>query len=305
MTGWLRRGAAAASLAGERGELWPPATLASLVYLGWPLLLVVLAPPNGNDLEYFGVSLVTSGTYPANVIALCVAAVSGFVLLLLAAAAAEIALVGMLTRRTVESASRTALSGVAILLLATVPVMVALIALVLDIVAVAPGVYISPDIQTPILLRLAEAVLPYLVGVAVAILIGQVLGGMALRLAISNGGRDAGPAIRKSLRRLGRRPWGPFGVALVGWLKDLLLAGGSYLLLRAVWAPVSDRLTAGPLARPETLLLLVGFVGIWLVLLVVSGALHAFVSAWWFMELSPEAEPTAAPSWQAGRPDPM
>jgi len=166
VTAWLRRGAAAASLAGERGDLWPPATLASLVYLGWLPLLAVVAPPNGNDLEYFGVSLITSGAYPWNVVALCVAAVAGFVLLLLAAAVAEIALAGLLRRRPTRAASRTALSGLAVLLLATLPVIVAAAALVSGIVAVAPGVYISPDVQTPVLLRLAGALLPHLAGVA-------------------------------------------------------------------------------------------------------------------------------------------
>lgn len=304
MIGWLRRGAAAASLASERGELWPPGMLASLVFLGWPLLLLIVAPPNGNDLEYFGVSLITSSSYPANVIALCVAAVSGVLLLVVGSAAAEIALNGLLTRRSPRAASRSVPSVTAILLLASLPVIVASAALVMAIVAVAPGVYLSPDVDTPILIRLAGAVLPYLAGVAVAVLIGQVFGGIALRLAIAEGGQDTAPAIRGGLRRLVHAPWGVAGVAVVGWAKDLLLAGGSYLLLHALWGPVSDRLTAGPLARPETLLLLVGFVGIWLVLLMVGGALHAFVSAWWFAELSPASEPIAA-SWPAGQPDPM
>jgi len=305
VTAWLRRGAAAASLAGERGDLWPPATLASLVYLGWLPLLAVVAPPNGNDLEYFGVSLITSGAYPWNVVALCVAAVAGFVLLLLAAAVAELALAGLLRRRPTRAASRTALSGLAVLLLATLPVIVAAAALVSGIVAVAPGVYISPDVQTPVLLRLAGALLPHLAGVALAILAGQVFGGLALRLAIHDAGHDTAGAIRLALRRIARDPWGPFGVALVGWLKDLVLLAGSYAALRALWAPVADRMSGGPLTRPETLLLLVGFVGIWLGILALGGALHAWISAWWHAELSPAGTPAVAAPLPTTQPDPM
>jgi hypothetical protein len=305
VTGWLRRGAAAASLAGERGDLWQPAMLASFVYGGWLPLLLVIAPPDGNDLEYFGVSLITSGVYPLNVVALSFAAVAACILLLLLAVVAETALDGLLRRRPIRNASRMAWSGLAILLLATLPVVVAGAGLVMAIVAAAPGVYISPDVETPVLARLAGAVLPYLVAVALAVLIGQSFGGLALRLAAAEDGRDTMGAIRAAARRLLRRPFGPVGVALVGWVKDLLLAAASYLLLRSLWSAVGDRLSAGPPLRPETLLLLVGFVGIWLAVLIVGGALHAFVSAWWLAELSSLPQGAGTASLPARQRDPV
>lgn len=305
MTGWLRRGAAAASLASERGDLWPPAMLASFVYVGWLPLLLVVAPPSGSDLEYFGVSLITSGAYPANVIALSTAAVAGFVLLVILAAFSEVALIGLIRRSPVGEASRSAVSGAAVMLVALVPVIIACALLVMAIIAAAPGVYVSPDVATPVLLRLAAAVLPYLIGVALAILIGQVFGGLALRAAIASNGEATLGAIRSAFGRLARAPLGPIGVAVVGWLKDLLLLAGSYALLGAVWGPVDDRLGGGPLARPETIPLLVGFVAIWLGLLMVGGALHAFVSAWWLAELSPDRAPLADEQSPAGQPDPM
>ncbi len=279
--------------------------LASLVYVGWLPLLLVVAPPDGNDLEYFGISLITSGFYPLNVVALSVAAVAGFILLALLAAVAETALVGLLRGRPVAGASRMAWSGLAILLVATLPVLVAGTALVMAIVSVAPGVYISPDVETPVLLRLAWTVLPHLVAVGAAILVGQSFGGVALRVAALGSGRDTTGAIRAGFRRLVRDPFGPLGVALVGWVKDLLLVVGGYLLLSGPWSAVGDRLSGGPPLRPEALLLLVGFVGIWLAVLIVGGALHAFVSAWWLAELPSLPRSAGTEAAPANQQDPV
>jgi hypothetical protein len=138
VTAWLRRGAVAATLAGERGDLWPAGALAWLVYAGWLPLLLVVAPPSGSGLEHLGVSLVTSGAYPANVIALAATMVAGFCLLLLLAAGCEIALAGVIRRSAPRTPAAVALGGLAIFLLAAAPVIVAGAALVLAIVAVAP-----------------------------------------------------------------------------------------------------------------------------------------------------------------------
>ncbi|HSM38532.1 MAG TPA: hypothetical protein VK838_04300 [Candidatus Limnocylindrales bacterium] len=287
MTGWLRRGAAAASLAGNRGDLWPPGTLAWLVYLGWLPILLVVAPPSGDDLEYIGVSLITSGSYPANVIALSVAAVAGFLLLCLLAAVGETALFAALRRAPGLATSQTGLSALAVVLLATVPVLIALAALVSGIIAAAPAAFTSPDVDTPVLLRLATALTPYLVGLLIALLVGQLFGGLALRVAIREAGRGTADAIRQALRRIVRDPWGPLGVTVVALVKDLLLFAASYGLLRVLWTPIQAGLGAGPLASPTTLLLLVGLVVTWLALLLIGGALHVAISAWWLAELSP------------------
>lgn len=305
MNGWLRRGAAAASLAGDRGDLWPPAMLASFVYIGWLPLLLVVAPPNGSDLEYLGVSLITSSAYPANVVALAAVGVTGFMLLVFVAALAEVALTGLLWRTPVAAPSRTAVSGAVLMLMAMLPVFAALALLVLAIVAAAPGVYVSPDVSTPVLLRLAQAVLPYIVGLAIAILVGQVFGGLALRAGIDRGDGATSGAIRITLRRLARDPWRPLGISTIGWAKDLLLFACSYAILHIVWGPVHDRLSGGLLARPETIPLLVGFVAIWFGLLMVGGASHAFISAWWLAELSPMRGPSVNEVRPPGQTDPI
>ena len=57
-------------------------------------------------------------------------------------------------------------------------------------------------------------------------------------------------------------------------------------LLRVLWAPIGTAIADGRLLSPAALLLLLGFVTIWLALLLVAGALHVAVSAWWAMELA-------------------
>ena len=51
-----------------------------------------------------------------------------------------------------------------------------------------------------------------------------------------------------------------------------------------LWIPIGSALDGGRLATPGTLLLLLGFVAIWLGLLLVAGAVHVAVSAWWAIE---------------------
>ena len=69
-----------------------------------------------------------------------------------------------------------------------------------------------------------------------------------------------------------------------------------YLLLRILWSPVSLQLGEGQLGGPQTLLLLVGFVAIWLCLLVGIGALHVWASAWWTLALEPELPERTEPA---------
>lgn len=290
MRAWLRRGVAAASLAGDRSDLWPAGTLASLAYLGWLPLLLVVAPFDASDIQDLGVSLYTSGSYPANVIALAVAAVSGFLLLGLLAAAAETALTQAMALPAEERRTfgQRALEALPLILLATVPAMIAGAAVASGLAAHAAAEFTSPDIDRPVLLRLALAVLPQVGALLVALLIGQAVGGTAVHLALRPGAAGVRAALRDASRRLARNPWGPLGVAAVGWLKDLAYLLVSYALLRVLWAPIGAELGPGMMATPETLLLLVGFVAVWLTVLLAGGALHVAISAWWVLEVASE-----------------
>jgi hypothetical protein len=287
---WLQRLAEAAQLAGDRSDLWPAGALAWLAYLGWVPLVVIVAEPDPNDLAFVGVSLYTSSAYPFNVVALAAAAVGTFCLLCGVAAAAQVAL---LRSAGGDEATSAAPFGLAVLtaftitLASTLPAVVATAGLLLGVVAVAPDVFQSPDLGTPVLLRLAAPLLPFLVALALAVLVGQAFGGIAIQRAHAMPAESAGATIAASARTLLRRPWSGLGVAGFGIVVDAAVLLFTLALLRVLWAPIATALRDGQLLSPVTLLLLLGFVAIWLALLLVAGALRVVVSAWSAMELAP------------------
>ena len=288
MRAWLRRGAAAAHLAGDRSDLWPAGSLAWLAYLGWLPLLLVLAEPDPNDLAFLGVSIYTSSVYPLNVAGLAVAAVAVFLLLCVVAAAAEVAL---LRNAAVDEADRTPfgralMTAFTVILVSTLPAVMAAAIVLLGVIAVAPTEFQSPNIGTPVLLRLAGPLLPYLVLMALALLAGQAFGGLAIRYTQAAPERPVIAALASAAGSLRRRPLTGLGVAGSGMLLDALNLVFTFALLRVLWAPIASALADGRLATPSTLLLLLGFIAIWLALLLVAGAVHVAVSAWWAMELA-------------------
>ena len=285
MPGWLRRALYAAQLAADRADLWPAGALAWLAFLGWAPFLLVVARPNPDDLAFIGVSIYTSGAFPLNLIGLAVLAVALFALLCLLSATAQVALLrsAAATDPARPPFARAILTGFTIVLLATLPVMAALIALLAGVASVAPDAFQSPDVSTPILVRLAAPLVPLLAVFVVALIAGQAFGGTALRVAHESSGERLSSVLGRTFRAL-RRPWRVAGVVLGGLLLDLLLLVVTTALLSVLWMPIADALQAGRLAAPETLLLLLGFVAIWLGLLLVAGAVQVAVSAWWAIE---------------------
>jgi hypothetical protein len=283
VTAWLRRGAAAAAIASERSELWPAGALAWFAYAGWLPLVLAVAPPQVGDVADLAVSLYSSGSYPANVLALAVAAVGGFLLLALLAVVGEAAVTRAL--RPPRSATPEAvLAGLSVVLVATVPVALAVTWLLLAAVANAPAVYTAPGPDDTVIPRLAGTLVTQLAGVGAALLVAQALGGRILRGALAASSDRLGAEVRAGARDLAGAPARWLGVAAVGWTKDALLVVGSWALLRTLWGAIAGSLGPGLFARPQSLVLLVGFVAIWLILLLVGGALHALVSAWWLLE---------------------
>jgi len=302
MRAWLHRGATAARLAGDRADLWPAGALGSLAFLGWLPLLLVVARIDVGDLTFLASSLRASSAFPANVIALCVALVAGVVMLCLLAAAAEAALL-----RTVSAAearhppfSHAALVGLTVILICALPAAAATAALLLGAVALVPAEFQSPDLGVPLAVRLVSLLLPFLLVLGLATLAGQAIGGAALRLGLAPEAPPVALALARGMRELLRRPWGRIGIATVGLLADLIAAALTYAALRVLWAPIAGELGRGRLASPDTLLLLVGFVAIWLALVLAAGALHVGISAWWALEL---ADPSVeAPNAAVARP---
>jgi hypothetical protein len=286
MRAWLRRGAAAARLAGDRADLWPAGALAWLAYLGWLPLVLVVAEPDPNGLAAIGVSIYTSSAFPGNVVALAVAVVAGFAVLCLLAAVGELAL--QRAAAPPEGGrppfARSTLTAFSVMLVSSLPAAVAVGLVLTRLMAVAPGAFQSPDIATPILVRLALDLLPYLVAMLVVLLLVQAFAGVALRRAQAEPGEAVTSVLAATARDLLRRPWSRLGVAGSSLLLDLVAALASFALLRILWAPIGAALDGGRLVTPGTLLLLLGFVAIWLALLLAAGAVHVAISAWWAME---------------------
>jgi hypothetical protein len=288
MLPWLQRGLAAAQVAGDRADLWLAGSLGWLAYLGWLPLLLVLAQPDANDVAFLGVSLYTSSAFPLNAFALGAAAVVTFAVLCLVAAAAEVVLLRNAAPGGTPDAplGRAVMSAFTVTLVSTLPAVGAAAVVLMGVIAVAPAEFQSPDIDTPVLLRVAGDLLPYLVVLALALLLGQAFGGLAIRSTQAAPERPVTAALAAAGRSLVRRPLTGIGVAGGGMLLDALNLLFTFALLRVLWAPIASALADGRLATPATLLLLLGFVAIWLALLLAAGALHVAVSAWWATELA-------------------
>jgi hypothetical protein len=293
---WLHRGVHAAQVAADRADLWPAGALAWLSYLGWVPLLVVVAGPDPNDLSFIGVSLYASSAFPANVIALAAAAVGGFAILCLVAGVAEMALLQRAAPAAEPSPlARASLTAFTVILLASLPAVGAVSVLLLGAMAVAPTEFQSPDIGTPILVRMAAELWPFVAVFLLALLAGQAFGGVALRRTRAGAEVPVTSVLAAAGRDLLSRPGSRLGVAAAGLLLDAVVLLLTLGLLRVLWAPIGAALAAGRLASPDTLLLLLGFVAIWLALLLAAGAVHVTISAWWAIELARSGRP-----WMAG-----
>lgn len=276
----------AAALVADHAALWLPGALASLAFLGSaPFLLAVANPPNIGDLAFFAAGLVAAPNYPLNVYLLAAAVALGVLSasILLAAGEALLlrgqrSLLGRLPTTRLFDEDLLRVWGAH--LIAALPALAALAALALRVAAVAPGEYQSPDIGGPFLVRVAMDVWPYGVVALLAILLGQAWGSAAVRRVSAPRARFL-PALLGATRDVARHPvrraWMAIATsgALVAWLV------ATWALLRVLWRPIGIAIADGRLAQPVTVVLLVGFVAIWLCLVAGGGALHAWSSAWW------------------------
>lgn len=291
MRAWLGRGMAAGRLVAERADLWLPGALAWLAFLGWlPFLLAVVRLPNAGDLAFFASSLYSASSWPLDGLLLGAAAVVTALAAALLTAIGEAALLRAIdagdprTRLSVDAARVFAVE-----LVAAVPAILVLSGLVIALAAVAPGEYQAPDIGGPFVLRVALRVAPLLVGLVVAILIGQALGGAAIRHLAPRRDEPFGAAVRSavgaSLRQIVRRPRRVLAAAIGTVAVSIVYLAAVYLLLGVLWRPISASFVAGQAGGTGTPLLLVGFMAIWMCLVAGGGALHAWVTTWWSMEV--------------------
>lgn len=289
---WVDAAVVAARTAADRADLWLPGALGALGYLAWlPLLVTVAVPPRASDLAFLGADLFSSGLFPLNVLLIATLATLVVLAGCLLAAFAETALL----RAAGHGTPGRSLTGeveaiLSVMLVAALPALAAVAAVATAIAAVAPAEFVAPDSATPLAWRLAGRVAPLLAALTVLIVLGQAFGAVAMRRAVGVTAAPVSAAMRAGLRDLARHPVRRLGIALASFVVDLIALALAIALLRVLWAPIRADLGAGRLVSPQTLLLLLGFVAIWLALVFSFGALHAWISTWWSLEL---AGPTA------------
>jgi hypothetical protein len=149
---------------------------------------------------------------------------------------------------------------------------------------VAPIEYTSPAVETPILMRIVAATLPWEIALVAVIVVGQAVGAAALQRSLRPSRNGPFQGLRWAVGDLLRHPLPRLATALAITVSDALVLVVNLVLLRILWAPVAGDLAAGRLATPGTILLLVGFMAIWLALLLLGGVLHVAASCWWRLE---------------------
>jgi hypothetical protein len=285
---WLGRGALAARLTANRSTLWVSGAVGALAYAGWlPVVLVVGSAPKTSDLAFLGADLYTSPLFPFNVLFLA------FLFSLVVVIACTLAAMGetVLLRQLGDAPAGRPLGRdvgtlLSVILVAALPVAVAVGAAALGLASIAPEAFASPDIGGPLLVRLAGQLAPYLIGLAAALLVGQAWGACAMRRAVADRPPSLWAALIGGLGDLVARPGRRIGLALVGTLADLIAVLLAIGVLRILWSPIQGRLANGSPLDLAALPLLLGFVTIWLVLVLVAGLLHSWISTWWSLELS-------------------
>jgi hypothetical protein len=285
---WLGRGALAARLTADRPTLWVSGAVGALAYAGWlPIALVVGSAPKTSDFAFLGADLYTSPLFPFNVLFLA------FLFSLAVVIACTLAALGeaVLLRQLGEAPAGRPLGRevgmlLSVIVVAALPVAVAVGAAALGLASIAPAAFTSPDIGGPLLVRLAGQLALYLIALAAALLVGQAWGACAMRRAVADPPPSLWAALIGGLRDVVGRPGRRIGLALLGTFADLIAILLAVAVLRILWSPIEGRLASGSPLDLAALPLLLGFVTIWLVLVLVAGSLHTWVSTWWSLELS-------------------
>ena len=271
MRQWLSVASASAGLVSERPALWLAGALAWVASIGWiPLLVAVASWPSQAELTFLGARIVTSGTWPWNAVLIVALMTTVVLAAFVLVASANAVLLDLLGQRSASVASAVRLLRIA--LVAAVPGAVVFVLLVILAATVAPGAFNAPDDggRGPVL-SMVLGLAPIVVGLGVVVVLGAAFAAVA--------GRTDGmwSAVRR-LARIGRPGWTHVLCGTAATVAFVLLAA---LLLAVLWDPIGAQLEAGGDFDVATGLLLVGFVAIWLCLLLAGGALHAWSATTW------------------------
>jgi hypothetical protein len=285
MRRWIAIAGAAGSLVGDRASTWLPGALTWLCTVGWvPIVIGVTPLPSEGDLVFLGARVFGSALWPWNAIAVAAGALGLVAIVLALAAVGDAALLDEIGPRRRGLGVAPGLLGIASV--TALPAVVAFAALLLAILNVAPGEFSAPDDSggTGPILRTLLAVAPALVLFVVAVGAGGAVYAAASRL-VHDRGEPVGGSLAGSPRLLASAGWpAAMQVAITAVLRLGLLVL-SAVLLRVLWEPVGQRLALAEIDA-VTAALLVGFVAIWLCLVLAGGAVQAWASAGWSILLT-------------------
>jgi hypothetical protein len=287
MRRWLSAAPGALRQVADTPALWMPGALAWLVTVGWIPFAAAFLTPTTSGLTYLGSGLFSSGAWPWNAVAVGSGLLALVLVAFVLAAVAEVALLG-----GGPEAPRQALEMAATALVLAAPALVLALVAALAAGLMAPAEFNAPGAEPGPLVRLAVRLLPLLLAVLVAVAAGAALHAAATRELLRSRRTSVGSAIGRGAGRLRRA-----GPAVVVHVAAMLLARVAYLvvaalLLSVLWAPIGVRFETG--IDAGAVLLLVGFVAIWLCLVLGGGAVHAWGSLTWTRILAGPAT-TASP----------
>jgi hypothetical protein len=274
MRRWLTASAQAGSHVADHSGLWLSGALAWMVTVGWLALIAAVArPPTAAELTFLGADAFTSGLWPWNGIAIVIVALLLIGLAIILASIAEAVLLHG-RRATTADVRATFVVGV----ICVIPLLVATVALGAALFVVAPGTFNDPNPDGGPLLRTIVELAPFAAAMLLAAMLGSAVHAAATRARPESGG--AWSALAAAPRSLGRG-----GTAAVVQIIAHTVARIGFLvvatvLLRVLWAPIEARLSEEGFGIAGVLLL-VGFVAIWLCLVLAGGALHAWGSVSW------------------------
>jgi hypothetical protein len=254
--------------------------------VGWiPFVAAVVRAPTQSELTYFGAGLQTSGLWPLNLVLIAAAVVAAVTVGVGLVAVGNAALDAELRDRpfaAVDAGRRFVTSLIGVL-----PVALVVFVLLVATIAVAPAEFNRPQADPGPVLRTLARLTPLLILGAVVVVSTAALAGLAGRASAEAGSVATGVSrLPGMLRRAGSAGALHIGITAVVGLAFLVLSG---ILVRVLWAPIGAGLLGGATFDASGALLLVGFVAIWLCLVLAGGALHAWGSATWSALLHPRA----------------
>lgn len=277
----MRRWLSAALRAGDIAEwpaAWIPGGLAWLAVLGWLPLAVTLVPaPAQSALTHFGAGMRTSGAWPLNLVLLLTGAVALIAVAAALAAIGNAVLLGRISGRDVEPSDAGRMLGAAVVF--GLPALIGAGIVIIAVAAVAPAEFNRGGASLDPVTRTALRIAPLLLFTGFLAVAGTVLAGIAGRVAVRHRSLADGLVRALGVARATGVPGAIHAIVSVVLASVYVVVGG--LLTRVLWAPIGARLTGGEMADTGTILLLVGFVAVWLCIVLGGGALHAWATATW------------------------